>query len=200
MQNRRTRGLGTRNQIVAVMAISKNYDWIYYFMKIRIKKKVVGLIVFMLISLLVGCGKKESTGDDTIKSEGMSIVLGKQYQEAVLANATWYYTSPDGLAMGIRSKKDDIEKSGLEANSAQDYAEAYIKANSIPGSPKVKTKGKYVYFEYSRKVKGTDYSYLSCVYDNKDEFWLVNFACYKELYKEYKSDFFASADSVTFEE
>ena len=61
-------------------------------------------------------------------------------------------------------------------------------------------KDEYVYFEYSRKVSGTDYSYLTCVYDNSDEFWLVNFACYKELYKEYKSDFFNSADSVVFKE
>ena len=169
-------------------------------MKICIKKTVVILTVLMLIGLLVGCGKEEVPEEEPVKSEGMSIILGKQYQEATLANATWYYTSPDGLAMGIRSKKDDIEKSGLEANSAQDYAEAYIKANSIPGTPKVNSKGNYVYFEYSRKVSGTDYSYLSCVYDNKDEFWLVNFACYKELYNEYKADFFASADTVTFEE
>ena len=168
-------------------------------MKIHIKKTVVGLLVLMLICLSFGCGKKVEE-EKPMECEGMSILLGKQYQEAVLANATWYYTSPDGLAMGIRSKKDDIEKSGLEANSAQDYAEAYIKANSIPGSPKVKSNGKYVYFEYSRKVSGTDYSYLTCVYDNKDVFWLVNFACYKELYNEYKADFFASADSVTFEE
>ena len=128
----------------------------------------------------------------------MEITLSKDYQKATLANATWYYTSPDGIAMGVRSSKEDIEKSGLEANSAQDYAEAYIRANNIPGSPKVNSKDNYLYFEYNRKVSGTDYSYLTCVFDNNDEFWLVNFACYKELYNEYKNDFFESADSVVF--
>ena len=59
----------------------------------------------------------------------MEITLPKGFQRATLENATWYYTSPDGLAMGIRHLKTDLEKSGLEANSLKDYAMAYIKAN-----------------------------------------------------------------------
>ena len=102
--------------------------------------------------------------------------------------------------MGIKSSKDDIEKSGLEVSSVQDYAEAYIKANSIPGSPKVRTRNGYAYFQYTRKVSGTDYSYYSCIYDHGDYYWLVTFACYKELYNEYKPDFVASSNSVTFED
>ena len=164
------------------------------------KRILILLAVIMLASFVSGCGKAAAPQEEPVKSEGMSILLGKEYQEATLANATWYYTSPDGLAMGIRSKKDDVEKSGLEVSSARDYAEAYIKANSIPGSPKIRNRSEYVYFEYTRKVSGTDYSYLTCVFDNKDEFWLVNFACYKELYKEKKADFLNAADTVTFED
>ena len=163
--------------------------------KVR-KLKKLGLVVLvmgMLLSL-AACGDLTKT----IKSEDMKITLSKEYQKDTLANATWYYTSPDGLAMGIRSLKDDVEKSGLEVNSAQDYAEAYIKANSIPGSPQVKSGEGYVYFKYNRKVSGTEYSYLTCVYDHDDEFWLINFACYKELYKEYETEFFESANSVSF--
>jgi hypothetical protein len=159
-------------------------------------KNVYILMALLFIMSLTGCGSRTRT----VKSEGMEITLTKDYQKSTLANATWYYTSPDGLAMGIRSSKEDIEKSGLETNSVQDYAEAYIKANNIPGNPKVHTNDGYVYFEYSRKVSGTDYSYLTCVYDNSDSFWMVNFACYKELYREYKNDFFESADSVIFTE
>ena len=154
------------------------------------------MIVFLMGSLLTACGSKTRT----IKSEGMKMSLSKEYRKASLANATWYYESPDGLAMGIKSSKDDIEKSGLETDSVQDYAEAYIKANNIPGNPKVKAKGNYYYFTYKRKVSGTEYAYLTCVYDNDDSIWLINFACYKELFKEYKSEFFASADSVEFAE
>ena len=157
------------------------------------------IALFLMMAVLMGLATSCGEATQVVKSEGMEIALSKEYKKATLANATWYYTSPDGLAMGIRSKKDDVEKSGLEANSVQDYAEAYIKANSIPGSPKVKTKGNYVYFKYNRKVSGTDYSYLNCVYDNDDEFWLVSFACYKELYSSYEKDFFESADSVVFE-
>ncbi len=152
------------------------------------------LLIAMILSGLTACGSTEKT----VKSEGMTITLSREYKKSTLANATWYYTSPDCIAMGIKSTKDDIEKSGLETNSVNDYAEAYIRANNIPGSPKVKTRGNYVYFRYSRKVKGTDYSYITCIYDYDDVFWMVSFACYKEMYKVYKNEFLASADSVTF--
>ena len=164
------------------------------------KRILILLALIMLAGLLAGCGKEIVPEEEPVKVEGMSIVLGKEYQESTLANATWYYTSPDGLAMGIRSRKDDVEKSGLEVSTARDYAEAYIKANSIPGSPTIRNRSEYAYFEYSRKVSGTDYAYLTCVFDNKDEFWLVNFACYKELYKEKKADFLNAADTVVFED
>ncbi len=177
-----------------MVIFSKNEN---YNMKRQLKAVLAVLLVFMMTFPLCGCGGDK---DKVVKSEGMSITLSKEYQKSTLANATWYYTSPDGLAMGIRSKKDDIEKSGLETNSVQDYAEAYIKANSIPGSPKVRQRNGYAYFQYNRKVSGTDYSYYSCVYDHGDEFWLVTFACYKELYNEYKEDFVASSNSVTFED
>ncbi len=160
-----------------------------------IKSFCVTMVMAFLIFGLSGCGKTQ-----TIKSEGMEITLSKEYQEQTLANATWYYTSPDGIAMGIRSKKNDIEKSGLEVNSSTDYALAYIKANSISGSPKLNAREKYVYFEYSRKVSGAEYKYLNCFYDHGDSYWLVSFACYKALYNEYKADFFDSADSVVFDE
>lgn len=169
--------------------------------KSDVYKKCIKYVIFLILAAVLvfipaACG----AATKTVKSEDMTITLSKEYQEATLANATWYYTSPDGLAMGIRSTKDDIEKSGLETNSSQDYAAAYIKANNIPGSPEIKTKDGYIYFEYSRKVSGTEYSYITFIYDHDDEFWLVNFACYKELYKEYKSDFFDAAASVKFSE
>ena len=148
-----------------------------------------------MLSSLTACSNEQ-----TVKSEGMEITLDKSYKESTLANTTWYYTSHDGLAMGIKSLKNDVEKSGLEVNSPMDYAEGYIRANNIPGKPKIKSKVKYIYFEHSRKVSGTEYKYLTCIYDHDDAYWVVTFACYKALYDEYKADFFKSADSVVFNE
>jgi hypothetical protein len=153
------------------------------------------MVTVFMLSSLTACSNEQE-----VKSEGMTITLNKSYKESTLANATWYYTSPDGLAMGIKSLKNDVEKSGLEVNSPLDYAEAYIRANNIPGKPKIKGKGKYIYFEHTRKVSGTEYKYLTCIYDQYDSYWVVTFACYKALYNDYKMDFFESADSVVFDE
>lgn len=172
-------------------------------LKIDMKKSSKVKLFLMVISMLLlvsltGCGSTTHT----VKAEDMEIVLSKEYKASTLANTTWYYESPDGIALGIRSRKEDVEKSGLEVETVKDYAEEYIKANSIPKSPEVKSRdGKsYVYFEYSKTISGTEYSYLTCVYDNVDEYWLVSFACYKELYSTYKADFFDAADSVKFVE
>ena len=153
------------------------------------------MVTAFMLSSLTACSDER-----TVSVEGMTITLNKSYKESTLANTTWYYTSPDGLAMGIKSLKDDVEKSGLEVNSPLDYAEAYIRANNIPGKPQVKSKVKYIYFEHTRKVSGTEYKYLTCIYDHDDAYWVVTFACYKALYNDYKSDFFESADSVVFDE
>ena len=59
----------------------------------------------------------------------MKMELSKQYKKGSLENATWYYTSPDGVAMGVKTSQNDLEKTGLEANSIQDYAEAYTRVN-----------------------------------------------------------------------
>ncbi|MCR5215298.1 MAG: hypothetical protein K6E10_12865, partial [Eubacterium sp.] len=158
------------------------------------KRAGVLCLLFLLLFSLYGCGASTKV----IESEDMSITIGKEYKKETLANATWYYASPDGMALGIRSLKDDVEKSGLEVDSASDYAEAYIKANSIPNSPSLSQGDGYEYFEYTKKVSGTEFSYITFVYDNYDEYWIVSFACYKELYTTYKKDFIASADSVEF--
>ena len=56
----------------------------------------------------------------------------------------------------------------------------------------------YEYFEYKRKVSGIMYSYITCAYDSSDAYWLVSFACYKEMYNDYRTDFLEAADSVKF--
>ena len=168
--------------------------------KVFFKKSVFRYIALCLVSIFMLSALTACSNEQEVKSEGMTITLDKSYKESTLANTTWYYTSHDGLAMGIKSLKNDVEKSGLEVNSPLDYAEGYIRANNIPGQPKIKSKVSYIYFEHSRKVSGIEYKYLTCIYDHDDAYWVVTFACYKALYDEYKAGFFKSADSVVFDE
>ena len=114
-------------------------------------------------------------------------------------NATWYYKSKDALVMGVKVDKLSLENDGLEINSASDYAALYIRANDIPGNPVIKTRDKYVYFEYTKTVSNTAFAYLTSVYDHGDSYWMVNFACYKDAYPESSGDFFKWADSVVFD-
>ena len=171
--------------------VNKGFD-----MKKKTFKNILSImLIAMMLVTITSCG----AGGSSVHESGMVITLPKGFQRATMENATWYYKGSDALAMGIRTYKSDLEKEGLEWNSAQDYAAAYIKGNSIPGDPEIRTADGYIYFEYDQKVSGTDYSYLTCIYDHDDTYWLVNFACYKQAYKESRSDFFKWADSVVFD-
>ena len=161
----------------------------------RYKKQVMTLVALLMLIMLSACG----AGKQTVHEDNMSITLTKDFSKATLKNATWYYRSSDALVMGIKTYKTDLEKGGMEGDSAMDYAVAYIKANEIPGTPEVKTADKYVYFEYSDKISKTEYSYLTCIYENVDCYWMVNFACYKDAYAASSKDFFKWADSVKFD-
>jgi len=157
--------------------------------------------IMALIFTVTGC-----SGTKQIESEDMTIELPRGYKESELEQATWYYTSQDGLAMGIRVLKSDLEKSGLELDTLRDYVQTYISANDISGASDIKertspdTGNTYEYFEYEKTISRTGYSYITFFFDDGDYYWVVNFACYKAMYSEMKPEFKSSADSVTFTE
>lgn len=75
---------------------------------------------------------------------------------------------------------------------------AYIKANNIPGSPSVKSGSDYTSFVYKKTIMGTKYSYETYIFENGDEYWLINFSCYTDVWPSYKKIFKKAADSVEF--
>ena len=156
-------------------------------------------IMLLLLGLLfTGCG---FSNKQTVKSEDMQIELPRDFQKSTMADTSWYYKSMNGPeALGIRTKKSDLEKMGFESDSVNDYVTNYIKANEIQGNPVVESKNNYLTFTYSKKVNGTKYSYVYYIFENGDEYWLVSFSCYADVLKEYHKTFDAAAKSVEFVE
>lgn len=163
--------------------------------KRRNRALLIALLSLLMMMVLTSCGP----GKMKVHEDNMEITLTKDFQRSTLKNATWYYKSKDALAMGIKVDKLSLENDGQEINSASDYAALYIRANGIPGSPEIKTRDGYVYYEYTDTVSKTEFAYLTCVYDHGDSYWMVNFACYKDAYQESSGDFFKWADSVVFD-
>ena len=161
----------------------------------RKKSFLVAFLSLLMIMILTSCGP----GKMKVHEDNMEITLTKDFQRSNLQNATWYYKSKDALVMGVKVDKLSLENDGLEINSASDYAALYIRANDIPGNPVIKTRDKYVYYEYTKTVSNTAFAYLTSVYDHGDSYWMVNFACYKDAYPESSGDFFKWADSVVFD-
>lgn len=159
----------------------------------KTKAKILLICALGLSLLLTACGAEPKT----ITEEGMTITLTEDFSAATMDNATWYYESTDALVMGIRETKDELEQTGLEVNTLRDYAKAVIEANSLTGTT-IQERNDYLYIEYEKTVDGTNYSYMTCLYDHGEEYWLVNFTCYQQRYKKLKSNFLDWADSVSF--
>ncbi len=144
-----------------------------------------------MTAILTSCGKKTE-----IAVEDMKITLTGDFKEGEMANTTWYYENPEVLAMGIRTKKSDLEKVGIEIGSLTDYTNSYIKGNRLPVMETPEKKENYICFSYEKTIEQTNYKYLTFVYEGSDTYWIVNFACYKELFDRKEKDFYKWADSV----
>ena len=158
------------------------------------KKRLPILYLLCILLCLTGCGAKKKT----MTAGGMSITLTEEFSEGSYSGADCYYESAKAIVMGIRESKSDLEGTGLEMNSLRDYASELLNANGISSSSIIDGNN-YLYFEYENDVNGEKYSYMTCVYENGADYWMVNFACTKGDYDKLKDDFLKYADSVTFE-
>lgn len=159
------------------------------------RKCLLALLLMLLTVFSAGCGTSEVT-----RTEGnLKIVLSSDYQKGKMKGTNWYYQSAKGPnVLGIRTAKDDLEKKGEEIDSVSDYAVDYIKANHIRNVSGLTEKDDSVSFQYHEKISGTGYSYLCYIFDHNDEYWLVNFSCYSDVYSRNQKSFEKAAESITF--
>ncbi len=160
-------------------------------MKDIIKHNSIIILFILSLMCLLACSrnKKFTNGEITI-------TLSNQYATSSVEKADWCYESPNAIVTGVKESKESLEKVGMEdVDSISAYAEGIVKEKGLKSSD-IKVGNGYLYFDSTKKISGSVYSYRTCIYSATDGYWVVSFACYKELFESQVKNFTAYADSV----
>lgn len=98
------------------------------------KKILLLLLTFaMLVSVLVSCGEKKN--DITYREEGLELTLPTSMRRSYSSVYEFYFSTPDSVLTAKKLDGDFMESMAMPKNTTpEEYAEAYISANSLDKS------------------------------------------------------------------
>lgn len=127
----------------------------------------------------------------------MTITLTKAFTEGKANGFDAYYKSDDVIFNAVEETTNELEKSGYEIATLDDYASELLKLNGANPSD-LESRGNYLYFITKRSVNKANYTYVHCMFKNKDSYWVCEFTCKSKDYKRLKKKIFKWADSISF--
>ena len=142
----------------------------------------------------------EAKNEKVFACEEMRITLTDDFTEEESINSyTGVFESSECAIFALREDKyyfDDID--------LDDYAELVLEANKNAGREvgDLHRKDGIPLFEYefTNDSTGQTFKYYTTVFESDDAFWLVQFTCYSDDYKDMLSKFHKWARSIRFEE
>lgn len=162
-------------------------------------KKIV-LIILSAVLLLsaVSCTDLLKPQEKVFSSNGMSITLTTEFNEASIEGYTVCYESKD-VAVFILKEAFSLQ-AGLENQTVDYYAELVRNANMSKAPGEIKKYNGLTYLEYDHlnEEKGVTYRYFTTMFKGTDAFWLVQFACDKNEFADKRQDFINWANTVAF--
>jgi len=136
----------------------------------------------------------------TFTEKEYTIKLTEAFAKGKIEGATYYYESDQAIVMVINEKASELADIGIgEASTVDDYMQAIIDNNKMPGKIKISKREDYRFITYENGDKKSEkYYFVAVTFHQGDEFWLLNFACRQADAKQLKGQFLKWADSVKF--
>ena len=154
------------------------------------KKVIASLLIVTSLFLLTGCeSDKEYTIDD------LTITLPSSFTKQDMTGFLAYLENDEAGITIAEETFTDLEVIGLNSESTlEDYAAAVMASNDT--EYELNNAEDYIYFYYDSTVDGTDYHYMAALFKGNDEFYLINFFCFKSDSEKYDSIFKNWADTI----
>lgn len=152
---------------------------------------VLCLIFVMLVCTLTGC----TPNPKNFSTTKITITLDDSFEQYSSDNFDLYIKSED---VGFSAKEEtaqELEMAGYELISLSDYANEILALN---GSKNIKLQQRddYYYFVTSQTANGAKYTYIHCMFEGDDSFWVCQFVFKSKDHKRLADDVFAWADSI----
>ena len=150
------------------------------------------LCVMTLLSFTL-CGCFENPKNFT---EGeLTITLTDEFVKSSVKNFDVYISSEAVAFSAVKEDASSLEYAGYEINSLTDYSHEILALNGVSQSDLVK-RGSYNYFVNESKVSNTSYTYVHCMFQTANAYWICEFVCKSGDYDRYSEKILQWADSI----
>ncbi len=158
----------------------------------RIKKSLGLCLIFVLIiSTLTGC----SPNPKNFSTPKITITLDESFEQYSSDSFELYIKSEDVGFSAREETAQELELAGYEIISLADYANEILTLNGSEGI-KLSQRDDYYYFVTSKTSNGAKYSYIHCMFEGDNSFWVCQFVFKSKDYKRLSEDVFTWADSI----
>ncbi len=168
------------------------------------KKLLTAVIIFVIMSLIiigVGVfGNNLFNYNVTYTKDDLSFKSNELLFERPEEGFVVSYSNllQDVAVLANKESKEYLESLDYKDLTLEDYSKIVYDNGERIGELKKQDDKDYYYFTYNYKDDYDDIFYLTAMYINKDDFWIVNFACDNNKKEQYEDKFLEWADSVTF--
>lgn len=164
-------------------------------MRSKIKKITLGLCLTILTACML-CGCNSSPKNFTVGT--MTITLTDNFKESKMNGFDAYIVSDDVTFSVKTENASDLEYQGYEISGLKDYSKEICKLNNI-SSDKLMQRNSYYYFSNTATVSGAKYTYLHCMFQQGNNYWICEFVCKHRNYNNLEASMLQWADSITFQ-
>lgn len=127
--------------------------------------------------------------------EEMKISLPGAFQEDEVSGYSAAFYDNYTAVLVLREDKADLAN---YADNMEEYLQLVMKANESKGIQEPVYENGRPTFEYDAAANGVTYRYYTVAYESDEAYWLVQFACMKDIYEILKPLYETYADTVIF--
>lgn len=146
-----------------------------------------------------GSNNSESASDNLetkqISCEDLTMNLTSDYIEESKDTYNFYYTNSTSICIGIRETFDKLKDNGIEPASIDDYAKIVLEKSGITADINNYNDNTRT-FSWKKNINDKEYTYLGFITKSSEAYWLIQYACLTDSFKDLESKFYEYYDSV----
>lgn len=160
-----------------------------------IKKLKKHLALCLMLLLLAGTLSGCSPNPKNFSTPKISITLDDSFQKYSSSDFELYVKSEDVGFSAREETTQELELAGYEIISLSDYANEILALNGAKGI-KLNQREDYYYFVTSKELNGAKYSYIHCMFEGDNSFWVCQFVFKSKHYNRLSEDALSWADTI----
>ena len=157
-------------------------------------KKLLSTFIILsgLMLVLAGC----SSNPKNFPCRDLTITLNENFTEKKMSGFDAYYVSEYVIFSAVEETEEDLQYAGYEITNLSGYCSEILNQNNV-SSDKLKSRRDYYYFSNTSVKSGAKYTYVHCMFQGHNSYWICEFVCKTKDYDKYKDDIFKWADSIS---